>query len=144
MRCHMSEKLSMRKIKEILRLKWVLLQSNRAIATSVKVSASTVSDCVQRASQSGLTWSIANTLDEEMLHLKLYGKPAREVGPSHQIDWPGVRKELMRKGVTLQLLWYEYKQHHPAGLSYSRYCARYRQWRNTLDVCLRQSYSAGD
>jgi len=140
----MSEKLSMRKLKEILRLKWSLGQSHRAIATSVKVSASTVSDCVRRASQSGLTWPMAQLLDEETLHLKLYGKPARDVGLGHQIDWAAVRKELMRKGVTLHLLWYEYKQHQPSGLSYSRYCACYRQWRDKLDVCLRQTYTAGE
>lgn len=140
----MSEKLSMRKIKEILRLKWHLGHTHREIATSIKVSASTVSDCARRATEKGLTWPLDESLDEQALHLLLYGKPARTQVDPTQFDWIYVRKELSRKGVTMQLLWYEYKQHHPNGVSYSQYCRLYRQWRNKLDVCLRQTYLGGE
>ena len=56
-----------------------------------------------------------------------------------------MRRELARhKGVTLQLLWLEYREAHPDGYQYSRFCDRYREWRGRLDVVLRQVYRAGE
>ena len=60
-------------------------------------------------------------------------------------DWARVHRELARhKGVTLQLLWLEYREAHPDGYQYSRFCDRYREWRGRLDVVLRQVYRAGE
>jgi len=140
----MSERLSMRKIKEILRLKWQLGQSHRSIATSVQVSASTVSHCVRAALAKGLTWEHVKAQDEEALHVLVYGKASGHAGRGDAIDWSHVRRELTRKGVTLQLLWYEYRNQTPDGLSYGRYCAHYRAWQSKLDVSMRQTYKAGE
>ena len=60
-------------------------------------------------------------------------------------DWSAVHRELRRKGVTLFLLWQEYKAAHPDdGYQYSQFCQRYRQWAGTLDVCMRQEHKAGE
>jgi transposase len=53
-------------------------------------------------------------------------------------------QELHKKGVTLQLLWQEYKELNPDGYQYSQFCQLYRQWVQKLDVCLRQEYRAGE
>ena len=56
-----------------------------------------------------------------------------------------MHRELQRhKGVTLRLLWLEYRTVHPNGYQYSRFCDRYRAWRGHLDVVLRQVYRAGE
>jgi transposase len=55
-----------------------------------------------------------------------------------------LRQELSKKGVTLQLLWYEYKQENPEGFQYSQFCERYREWAKKLDVSLRQKHRAGE
>ncbi len=62
-------------------------------------------------------------------------------------DWAEVHRELKAKkrtGITLQLLWLEYKEEHPYGLQYSQFCERYRRWRGGLDLVLRQEHRAGE
>lgn len=59
------------------------------------------------------------------------------------MEW--IHRELRRKGVTLQLLWAEYKQMHPTeGYQYSQFCQRYYQWRQRLNLVMRQNHRAGE
>jgi len=55
-----------------------------------------------------------------------------------------IHKELRRKGVSLMLLWYEYKAGNPEGYQYSQFCYHYRQWCGKLDPVMRQEHQAGD
>lgn len=59
-------------------------------------------------------------------------------------DWAEVHRQLAHKGVTLQLVWEEYKQAHPDGFQYTQFCVRYRAWREMLDVPMRQAHKAGE
>ncbi len=98
----------MRKIMEILRLKWDAGLSNRQIAASCSISHSTVKEVLIRAEEAGLTWPLPNGLDEESLEAKLYPQPATTksaAGKRPQPDFAYIHKELSRAGVTLQLLW---------------------------------------
>jgi transposase len=58
--------------------------------------------------------------------------------------WPEVHQELKKAGVTLTLLWEEYRAAHPQGYSYSQFCERYRQWRRVLKPSTRQVRRAGE
>lgn len=140
-----NRRLSMRKIKEVLRLKWEKLFSDRQIARSCSIARSTVGDYLDRAHRAGLGWPLPEELDDAALEQLLY-PPASYIPPEkHELpSFEELHRELKRKGVTLQLLWYEYKQTHPDGLQYSQFCHRYRQWAATLEVSLRQSYRAGE
>lgn len=140
----MSEKITMKKIREILRLKWDLNCSNRKIARSVGISSSTVSECLRRAKQKGLAWPLADGLDDEKLTQMLYIPCRNKVPEGLSIDWTYIHQELRRKGVTLQLLWNEYRTQYPDGLCYSQYCKVYRDWTNQLEACMRQTYKAGE
>jgi transposase len=135
----------MRKILLILELSLGRGLSQRAVAQSVKVAPSTVADCLRRARDAGLDWPISPELDDAALEGLLYrpsGDPSR---PRAQPDFKSIHKELCRKGVTLQLLWEEYKQAHPEdGYQYSQFCERYRQFRMSLDAVLRQDHRAGE
>lgn len=137
-------RLSMRKTREILRLRWALGLPARQVARSVRCSSSTVSDCVARAQVAGLRWPLPDELDDERLEALLYGRSsAPRARPLPQ--WATIHKELRRKGVTLRLLWQEYRAQHPdEGLEYSAFCERYRRWRADLDVVMRQNHQAGD
>lgn len=55
-----------------------------------------------------------------------------------------IHLELKRAGVTLALLWQEYKERHPDGYQYNQFCQRYRDLARTLRVTLRQTYTAGE
>ena len=74
-------------------------------------------------------------------------KPAESTGPSGPAkplpDWPALQEQLRRKGVTLQLLWQEYRQAHPEGYQRSQFCQLYRDWAKTLDPVLRQVHQPG-
>jgi transposase len=135
----------MRKIREILRLKWDLKCSNHLIACSVNVSSSTVSDCVRRASLANLSWPLPLEMDDDRLIGLLY-PPNKPLTPekSGDIDWAYIHQELKRKHVTLMLLWQEYKAAYPNGFRYSWFCQRYREWREQLDVWMRQTHKLGE
>ncbi len=111
-----AEKLSMRKIREVLRLKFGCGLSNRAIAKSVSISRRVVADYLLRARAAGISWPQVGEMDETTLDPLLFppviGKKQREC--AHP-DWTEVHKELKGKGVTLALLWQEYKENNPDG-----------------------------
>lgn len=133
----------MRKIKEIIRLRDAGL-SNRQIAGSCAVSPSTVSEVLLRAERTGLNWNAAESLNDGELGKKLYPERNQIKGASPEPDVEYIHRELRRKGVTLTLLWEEYKEAHPDGYQYSYFCELYQKWRGTLDVCMRQQHKAGE
>ena len=139
------ERLSMRKIREILRLKWECGLSNRVIAQSCSVSPSTVSDYVNRARAAGLVWPLADDLDEEKLFRLLFPKPTRSASRTIPLpEWAQVHTELRRKSVTLRLLWVEYREVHPDGYGYSQFCALYRRWAKSLKPSMRLPHKGGE
>ena len=135
----------MRKIKEVLRLKWQNGCSDAQIAGSCNIARSTVREYLRRAQQVGLRWPVETDLDNRHLENLLF--PVREAGICAERRMPSMEylfRELKRKRVTLQLLWYEYKQVNPEGYQYSQFCHLYRQWVKKLDVTLRQEHRAGE
>lgn len=135
----------MRKIRDIVRLHHAAALSNRAIARAIGVSASTVSDCLGRARAAHIGWPLPEGMSDGALEEALYGSDAkRPSGPRPLPDFALAHRELRRKGVTLMLLWTEYKAAHPDGLMYSAFCERYRAWQRHLDVVMRQTHFAGD
>lgn len=135
----------MRKIREILRLKGECGLSDRKISRSCLVSRSAVAECLERATDAGLTWPLPDGLDDERLDALLYPpslKPATRGLPLP--NWAEVHQELPRKGVTLQLLWEEYRENHPEGYGYSRFCDLYRDWSRRLNPTMRRSHKAGE
>jgi transposase len=138
-------RLSMRKIEEILRLKYEAGLSHRAIAQSCSISPSTVSEYITHAQAAGLGWPLPEGLNTEQVDALLF--PQRAPGASRHIpqpDWSQIHRELRRKSVTLSLLWVEYRQTHPEGYGYSQFCHHYRQWAQKLKPMLRQRHKAGE
>ena len=110
---------SMRKIREVLRQKWVLGLSVRRIARSVGLSRPAVSSYLSRAEACGLSWPLPAELDDAELERRLY-PPTPSKRPSlTPPDWVAVHRDLKKnKHVTLQLLWDEYKAANPNGYQY--------------------------
>ena len=135
----------MRKIKEVLRLKWARGLSNRQIAKACGIARPTVSEYLRRAAQAGLAWPLPTNLDEATLERQLFPPPPSLPAPARGVpDWAHVHQELKRKGVTLFLLWQEYRETHPEGYQYSWFCDHYRAWQGKLDVVMRQDHRAGE
>ncbi len=139
------ERLTMRKIAEVLRLKWECGLSNRAIARSCSISHSTVAEYVRRAQEAGLSWPLPPDLGEDTLFERLF--PQAAPSGSRVIpcpDWPAMHSELRKKNVTLRLLWVEYREAHPDGYGYSQFCVLYRQWAKHLQPSMRLTHKAGE
>ena len=140
-----AERLSMRTIKEVLRLKWEKQLSNKQIAASCNIARSTIRDYLERARRAGLSWPLAPDLDDGRLEALLFSSaPETAAGKRGLPAMEYLRKELTRKSVTLRLLWLEYRQANPDGYQYSQFCERYHQWSNKLDLSLRQTHRAGE
>lgn len=136
-------RLSMRKIREILRLYHEHGLSRRRIAASIGASRAAVAECIARAAAAGLGWPLPAKLDEPGLEARLY--PARQPAASRPLpDFAHVHTELARKGVTRWLLWQEYKAAQPDGLQYTAFCGHYRRWLKTQDVVLRRVHAPGE
>lgn len=137
--------ISMRMAREILRLYFGLHLKKRQIGRACGVAPSTVVDYIQRAEEAGISWPLPTDLDDTALEAKLNerkesSKPACRPLP----DMEEIHVELRKKGVTLQLLWMEYKERFPEGYQYSQFCEYYNRWAKTLEVSLRQEHRAGE
>jgi len=141
-----AERLSMRKIKEVLRLKFELGLKNRQIARSCSINHGTVSDYISRAKAAGLEqWPLPADVDDAVLEARLFPPKLKPSVVRPLPDWAMVHDELRaNKHVTLQLIWQEYKQSNPDGYGYSRFCDLYHEWAGKLDVVLRQEHRAGE
>ncbi|MFW5395481.1 MAG: transposase [Candidatus Accumulibacter regalis] len=134
----------MRKIVDVLRLSHESGLSHREIARVVKISPTTVGEILRRAKLSEVAWPLPAGMSEQWLEAQLYPPAAPSSLSRPEPDWPVVHRELRRKGVTLDLLWQEYKANHPEGYHYSGFCAHYRQWVVRLSVSLRQTHTPGE
>jgi transposase len=135
----------MRKIREILRLKWECGLSRRQIAESCQVARPTVTDYLERATAVGLFWPLPADLDESALERLLFPTAPQQPEPTRPMpEWAEVHSELQRKGMTLFLLWQEYKAQHPNGYSYTWFCTRYQAWAQKLDLVMRHDHRAGE
>jgi transposase len=140
-----NERLSMRKIREVLRLKFESGLSERMIARSLSLSNGSVNSYLKRARLAGLGWPLSDALDDEALELLLFPPPpARAAQAPPAPDWTVVDRELRRKSVTLALLWEEYRAAHPDGFGYSWFCEHYGAFKSRLRPSMRQSHAAGE
>jgi transposase len=144
------DRLSMRKIREVLRLKHNG-RSQREIASSVGVAVGTVFGHLRRAADAGMTWDRAQGMSDAELEAVLFRDAGRHVVAARAaIDYAHVHAELSRPGVTLQLLWLEYRESVAARGSelkpyqYSQFCELYGAWRVRLKPSMRRVHRAGE
>lgn len=139
------ERLTLRKIREILRLRWGCQLSERVVARSCGISHSTVGDYVKRAETAGLKWPLPEDLSENQLYELLFPRTEQMVPNATPMPgWEEVHLELHKKGVTLRLLWMEYLDKFPNGYSYSRFCQLYQDWAGKNKLTMRLNHKAGE
>jgi transposase len=147
----MSTRHTMRRIREVMRLKYEQSCSQRQIQAATGLSKGSVGEYLRRAEKAGVNWAIAAPLTEVELEARLfqqvgYNEPSGRV----PVDFTWVHRELRRTGVTLQLLCVEYQQAVTDGnggrrpYQYSQFCDLYMAWRGKLDMPMRQTHRAGE
>jgi transposase len=143
-----AERLTMRHLRDILRQKWTLGLSHRAVARSLGVGLGTISSALARAEVAGLDWATVQGLSDDELEGRLYRRPTEPAdsptGPRPWPDCPWIHAERRKPGVTLELLHLEYLERHPTGYRYTQFCDIYRRWLRRRGLTMRQVHRAGE
>ena len=140
------ERISMRIIRQVLRLAWEAHLSQEQVARACRVSKGAVNKHLQRATQAGLSWPLPEGMDdaalEKLLSPSVPAHPPKFAPP----EYSTLTVELRRtKGVTLWLLWEEYRQAHgKASYSYAQFCHLVRVWQKKQQLSMRQTHKAGE
>jgi transposase len=137
----------MRKIRDVLRLRFGLNLGQDQIARSCSIGQATVHRYLERAEAAGLTWPLPDDYNDRRLNELLF--PARPDYPPSVprpgLDFAEVHRQLQaNRFVTLQLLWEEYREKQSGGYGYSRFCELYQRWNRNRNVTLRQAHRAGE
>ena len=141
----MTERLLMRQVREILRLKYEQRLPHRAIARACGVGLGTVTAYCRRASLAGLTWPLPAEWDDGHLEARLFRRAGDVVGvPRPLPDMAWIHQELKQPGVTLLRLWLEFLERQPTGYRYSQFCRHYQRWVRKLAPTMRQIHRAGE
>jgi transposase len=141
-----TERISMRSIREVLRLRSAGL-SLREIGRCLRLSKTAVGKYLELASSAHLTWPLPDDLDDSALERRLSGGPDQPPTPRRfaEPDCARIHQELKRKGVTLRLLWEEYRDEHPEhAYQLTQFSDRYREFRLSLKRSMRQTHTAGE
>ena len=138
-------RLLMRRLREVLRLEYDAGLPHRAIAHACAVGLGTVTTYLQRVAAAGLSWPLPDDLDDAALEARVFARPAVPPARDRVVpDWGQQHQELKKPGVTLSLLWLEYRAAQPSGYGYSQFCERYRRWARALKPSMRQVHRAGE
>lgn len=131
-------------IRTILRLTHEQGLSVREVSERLKISKTTVSTYLLRAREAGLSWPLAPVHDDDTaLERLLFGRAGRPPRDQHEPDFALIARELKRKGVTLTLLWQEYRAAHPDGYGYTWFCERYAAFEHRASATFRNRHRAG-
>ena len=136
-----AERVSMRKIREALRLTHAMGMSRRLVGEATGIGKTAVGEYVRRAAVAGLSWPLPDEIDDAELERRLFppaaaGSSAARTDP----DWSHIHTQMKRRGVTLALLWQEYRGEHAQGYAYSWFCERYSDWRKRITPTMRQTH----
>jgi transposase len=136
----------MRKIRDVLRYRHTTDLSLDGIAAALGISKGVVVKYLKLAGLAGLSWPLPDELDDSALEQRLYRRASVVRVSSHvEPDYAQVHQELKRKGVTLTLLWEEYRAGTDTGAyQYTAFCTRYRAWAGTLKRSMRQIHRVGE
>ena len=144
------ERLPMRKLREILRLRYTMGLGRNEIAVSVRCGRTTAGHYLKLAQEAGIgSWEDVEAFSDGELEELLGVKPplrrgAKPATGTRAPNWNWVHGELKKPGVTLMLLWQEYLRDNPGGYRYSRFCEHYGRFRKRLNVVMRQEHKAGE
>jgi transposase len=141
-----AERITMRKLREILRLISVGDVPIREIARRTGAAPSTIRATIERIAAANLSWPLPEGLSDSELEARLYKNAGKKRGHRRCVepDWAALHRELKRKHVTLSILWDEYIEQYPDGFRYLRFCELYRAWEGNLPVTMRQTHLGGE
>lgn len=131
-------------VREILRLHIMEHMSFNAVAASVGCHHETVKRIIGRAEKAGLSWPLPENMDESSLEVALYPEGNQTIPKRPEPDMEYIDREMHKRGVTLSLLWDEYRRTYPFGLGYTQFCERYRKYIGSRKITMHIEHKAGE
>ncbi len=139
-----AKRTTVKDLRSILRLTYEQGLSVRAISERLEISKTSVATYLLRAREAGLSWPLPPIYEGEVaLQRALFRRVGRPPQDLSEPDWPRVAQELKRKGVTLTLLWQEYRTSHPDGYGYTWFCDKFAVHQLRANPTFRHSHTAG-
>lgn len=139
-----AKRTTVKDLRSILRLTHEHGLSVRAISERLQISKTTVATYLLRAREAGLSWPLPTIYDgDAALQRALFRRVGRPPQDLSEPDWPAVAQELKRKGVTLTLLWQEYRAAHPDGYGYTWFCETFGAYQRRAHPTFRHRHEAG-
>ena len=138
-----TNRVTMRQIRETLRLHMQAGLSYNEIGRALKISKSVAGKYVSLARVAGVDWDLAQTLSDEDLEARLYRPALPRYSHQRTPDFGVVHQELKRPGVTLMLLWEEYATGNPLSYKYTSFCVKYGEFVRRQQRSMRQSHTLG-
>ena len=139
-------RLSMKKIKDVLRLRFITNISYRQISRALNTPSSTTADYCKRFEITNYSIDEFLSLDEDEIYQLLFPEKSLpktyKTRPKPNVEY--IHKEIAKKGVTFELLWQEYKEQHPDGYGCSQFKEYYYKYKKRLNPSMRQTYIAGE
>ena len=139
-------RLSMKKIKDVLRLRFITNISYRQISRAVNTPSSTAADYCKRFEITNYSIDEFLSLEEDEIYQLLFPEKSLpktyKTRPKPNVEY--IHKEIAKKGVTFELLWQEYKEQHPDGYGCSQFKEYYYKYKKRLNPSMRQTYIAGE
>ncbi len=138
-------RLTMRRIRDVLRLRFAQGLSERTIAASLGLGKGSVGAYLRRVREAGLGWPLPDDLDDDSLELLLFPASPTVPDPDRPVpDWAAMDTELRKPGVTRMLLWQEYRAEHPGGFGYTWFCTHFEAWKGRVRPSMRQTHVGGE
>lgn len=137
-----AKRFCMGKLKEVLRLKWEEKKGNREVGRIVGINHKTVGIYLKKAEEAGVSSlkQIEALTDSELKELLFQRNASKAEYP----DYDYIHNEMKKKGVTLKLLWAEFKEKKNNPCGYTLFCDHYRSWKKHLGASFRQTHKAGE
>ena len=136
----------MKKIKDVLRLRFITNISYRQISRALNTPSSTTADYCKRFEITNYSIDEFLSLDEDEIYQLLFPEKSLpktyKTRPKPNVEY--IHKEIAKKGVTFELLWQEYKEQHPDGYGCSQFKEYYYKYKKRLNPSMRQTYIAGE
>jgi len=142
----MMRRISVKDISKALKMRYMANISLREIAIAVKLPHSTIADYCKRFDNSGYNLDVLLSLGDDKITSILFGnkKIVQKEFEKPMPDVELIHKEIAKKGVTFELLWYEYKEIHPDGYGLSQFKEHYYKYKKKLNPSMRQTHIPGD
>ena len=136
----------MKDISKALKMRYMANISLREIAIATKLPHTTIADYCKRFDNSGYDLDVLLSFgDDKIISILFPNKKIVQKNlekPMPDVEY--IHKEIVKKGVTFELLWYEYKDIYPDGYGLSQFKEYYYRYKKRLNPSMRQTHIPGD